>query len=241
MYEQQRWHCTLLVLCRISCNSQLPASWIFFKAFSLRMLSLGESSFEISFCSHVGNAVDSEISRLFDVLLRSSATPWSIRVRVPASDRQKTSNDPWFFCGLTMVFRHKKHNQTTKNHGQTKKTKSNDSDLWFFHFDAPNSVSLDSVTLCCWLWLWLWLCVVVHVGVLLWRCGVSIQNPRVSPFVTSPVYTFTTSPCVAAPRAHVFQHVHAVPVHTGTFWTCTRWRYEWTHGGREEGVIVSSA
>ena len=30
-----------------------------------------------------------------------------------------------------------------------------------------------------------------------------------------------------------------VPVQTGTFWTYTRWRFEWTHG--VQGVIVSSA
>ena len=46
MYEKQRWHCTLPVLCWISCNSQLLASWISCTAFSLRMLSLGESSFK---------------------------------------------------------------------------------------------------------------------------------------------------------------------------------------------------
>ena len=32
------------------------------------------------------------------------------------------------------------------------------------------------------------------------------------------VCTFKASPCVPAPRAHVFQHVRVVPVHTGTFW-----------------------
>ena len=31
-----------------------------------------------------------------------------------------------------------------------------------------------------------------------------------------------TSPCVPAPRAHMFQHVRVLPVHTGTFWTDTR-------------------
>ena len=45
-----------------------------------------------------------------------------------------------------------------------------------------------------------------------------------------PVCTFKTSSCVPAPRAHVFQHVRVVPVYTGTFWTDTRGRVEWTHG-----------
>ena len=36
-----------------------------------------------------------------------------------------------------------------------------------------------------------------------------------------PVCPFDTSPCVPAPRAHVFQHVRVVCVHTGTFWTDT--------------------
>ena len=36
-----------------------------------------------------------------------------------------------------------------------------------------------------------------------------------------PVCPFDTSPCVPAPRAHVFQHVRVVPVHTETFWTDT--------------------
>ena len=31
-----------------------------------------------------------------------------------------------------------------------------------------------------------------------------------------PVCPFDTSPCVPAPRAHAFQHVRVVPVHTGT-------------------------
>ena len=36
-------------------------------------------------------------------------------------------------------------------------------------------------------------------------------------FKNASVCTFKTSPCVPAPRAHVFQHVRVVPVHTGTF------------------------
>ena len=44
---------------------------------------------------------------------------------------------------------------------------------------------------------------------------VSIQNV--------PVCTFKASPCVPAPRAHVFQHVRVVPAYTG--------RFACTHGG----------
>ena len=73
------------------------------------------------------------------------------------------------------------HKKSTK-HGQTnKKPRSNHKDdqqrLWFFYFDAPNPVPLDSVTLCCWPWLWQWLC--VWLCALSWCCGgvVSIQNP----------------------------------------------------------------
>ena len=62
------------------------------------------------------------------------------------------------------------------------------------------------------------LCVLwcVCVVVVLWRCGVSIQNPRVS-IQNVPVCTFKTLPCVPAKRAHVETHVRVVPVHTGTF------------------------
>ena len=60
-------------------------------------------------------------------------------------------------------------------------------------------------------------------------------------FKNTSVCTFKTSPCMPAPRAHVFQHVRVVPVHTGTF--------ERTHGDvltllskhGGEGVIVSAA
>ena len=44
------------------------------------------------------------------------------------------------------------------------------------------------------------------------------------------VCPFKTSPCVPAPRAHISTHVRVVPVYTGTFWTDTRRRVEWTHG-----------
>ena len=33
----------------------------------------------------------------------------------------------------------------------------------------------------------------------------------------NPVCTFKTSPCVPAPRAHMFQHVRVVPAYTETF------------------------
>ena len=44
----------------------------------------------------------------------------------------------------------------------------------------------------------------------------------------------STSPCVPAPRPHVVTHVRVVPVHTGTFWTYTRGRFESAHGGMRE-------
>ena len=56
-----------------------------------------------------------------------------------------------------------------------------------------------------WSWLWSWCCVVWHAE----KPRVSIQN--------APVCTFKTSPCVPAPRAHVFQHVRVVPAYTRTF------------------------
>ena len=95
------------------------------------------------------------------------------------------------------------------------------------------------VAVCCW-------CVLcVGVGVRVWMLVVYVvvveravwhaEKPRVSTQDAS-VSTFKTSPCAPAPRAHVFQHVRVVPVHTGTYWTYTRRRFEWTHG-----VIASSA
>ena len=51
---------------------------------------------------------------------------------------------------------------------------------------------------------WLWCSVVWHA-----------ENPRVS-IPNASVCTFKTSPCVPAPRAHVFQHVRVVPAYTGT-------------------------
>ena len=45
------------------------------------------------------------------------------------------------------------------------------------------------------------------------------DNPFPSPM--HPVCHFWTSPCMPAKRAHVFQHVRVVPVHTGTLWTDT--------------------
>ena len=64
------------------------------------------------------------------------------------------------------------------------------------------------------------------------------ENP-VCRLKNASVCAFQTSPCMPAPRAHVVQHVRVVLVHTGTFLTYTRGRFEWTHGG--QGVITSSA
>ena len=41
--------------------------------------------------------------------------------------------------------------------------------------------------------------------------------PLVCPFKTSPCARSKTSPCIPAPRAHVFQNVLVVPAYTGTF------------------------
>ena len=49
------------------------------------------------------------------------------------------------------------------------------------------------------------------------------------PSLLPPVCPFNTSPCMPAPRAHVFQHVRVVPVHKGTSWTDTRGRFGRTH------------
>ena len=52
----------------------------------------------------------------------------------------------------------------------------------------------------------------------------------------SPCVRSKTPPCVPAPRPHVITHAGVVPVHTGTFRTYTRGRFECTHGGgRGEG------
>ena len=56
-----------------------------------------------------------------------------------------------------------------------------------------------------------------------------VKNTRPYLFLL-PVCPFKTSPCVLAPLAHVSTHVRVVPVNTGTFWTDTRGRVEWTHG-----------
>ena len=60
-------------------------------------------------------------------------------------------------------------------------------------------------------------CVVVFVCVVS-VCGVvwHAENP-VCRLKTLSVCRFETSPCMPATRAHAFQHVRVVPVHTGTF------------------------
>ena len=65
------------------------------------------------------------------------------------------------------------------------------------------------------------LCLVVPCGVWCVWC-VSTQNV--------PVCPSKTSPCIPAPRAHVFQHVRVVPALSGKFCSYTRGRFEWTHG-----------
>ena len=53
-------------------------------------------------------------------------------------------------------------------------------------------------------------CVCVCCGTLK-KCG---EKP-VCGFKNASVCSFETSPCMLAPRAHTFQHVRVVPVHTG--------------------------
>ena len=132
----------------------------------------------------------------------------------------------------TTVKPQKNHGQTTKNtvkpkknHGQTttqpqktmvkpQKPWSNhnrNSDLWFFYFVLPSFSYSHDVTISA------WVCAVSR----LWRvwCG-TLQ--------TSPVCPSKTPLCVQSTRLrvyrhlvhtyeNVFQHVRAVPVHTGTF------------------------
>ena len=77
-----------------------------------------------------------------------------------------------------------------------------------------------SVSMCWWC-----VCVVVCVCVFLW-CGVCrvvwhAENP-VCRLKTLSVCRLKTSPCMPATRAHAFQHVGVVPLHTGTFSMYTR-------------------
>ena len=44
------------------------------------------------------------------------------------------------------------------------------------------------------------------------------------------VYVQNVLVCTGTTRTCVSTHVRVVPVHTGTFWTYTRGRVEWTHG-----------
>ena len=71
----------------------------------------------------------------------------------------------------------------------------------------------------------------VSLSVLCGVCGVPVCT-----FKNTSVCTFKTPPCVPAPRPHVITHAGVVPVHTETFRTYTRGRFECTHGGgRGEG------
>ena len=74
-------------------------------------------------------------------------------------------------------------------------------------------LSLSSFSVC-------WWCVCRHVcrRVCLCVCRVvwDAEHP-VCRLKNASVCRFKTSPCVRAPRLHVFQHVRVVPVHTGTF------------------------
>ena len=92
------------------------------------------------------------------------------------------------------------------------------------------------------------LCGVVWCGVVcaVW-CG-TLKNP-VCRFKTPRCVHSKTSPWMPATRAHAFQHVRVVPVHTGdllnghtgALWIYTRFFFGWTHGVHGEGVGVSLA
>ena len=75
------------------------------------------------------------------------------------------------------------------------------------------SVSVSVLVVCVSSYVFVWCCVV-------W-CGVCrvvwhAENP-VCRLKTLSVCRFKTSPCMPATRAHAFQHVGVVPVHTVTF------------------------
>ena len=94
------------------------------------------------------------------------------------------------------------------------------------------SLSL-SVSLC--VCLSLSLCLSVCVVWCVWCPRVYVQKHLRVYVQNASVCRFKTSPCVPAPRPHVITHAR-VPVHTGTFRTYTRGRFECTHGGgRGEG------
>ena len=95
------------------------------------------------------------------------------------------------------------------------------------------SLSL-SVSLC--VCLSLSLCLSVCVVWCVWCPRVYVQKHLRVYVQNASVCRFKTSPCVPAPRPHVITHAGVVPVHTGTFRTYTRGRFECTHGGgRGEG------
>ena len=83
------------------------------------------------------------------------------------------------------------------------------------------------------------LCLCVCVFVCIAARWKRVKNPCV--WTEKPsVCAFKTSPCIPAPRAHVFQHVRVVPVYAVTFWIYTRKGFLYVHTVRQ-GVIVSSA
>ena len=107
-----------------------------------------------------------------------------------------------------------KNGETTLERKTVDFSSATNGDLWVFHFDAPNSVLLDSVTLCCWLWLWPWLCA------LSWCCGGVVCPSK-------------TSPCVGPRRLRVCRHHAHMLKHTCAWCRHTRRRFERAHGGEE--------
>ena len=90
-----------------------------------------------------------------------------------------------------------------------------------------------SLCLCLCLRVVLW-CVCVCVVVMLWRCGVSIQNPRVS-IQNVPVCTFKTCPCVRSKRFCVCRQNERMLKHMCAWCRCTRGSFERTHGHEKNG------
>ena len=98
------------------------------------------------------------------------------------------------------------------------------------------------VCLCVCGFLWVFVCFCVFVCVCVCVCVfvcvccvvcVVWSVARLGTQKKTSVCRFKTSPCVPAPRAHVFQHAGVVPVHTGTFRIYTRRFLRRNHGGEE--------
>ena len=87
------------------------------------------------------------------------------------------------------------------------------------------SVSVSLCRLCVFVCVFLCVCVClcVFVCVCVFVCSCVLEHAEKHEkknrvyVQNASVCTFKPSPCMPAPRAHVFQHVRVVQVHTGTF------------------------